>query len=175
MIALLAPGQGSQTPGMLADWLELPGAADQISRWSQISGLDLATLGTTATAEQITDTAVTQPLVVATTLLAGSEACGGVFARLVWKRTMGLDIRLGAPHTVAGWVVDADRYDQFVLACAGRRTSGLMVFDPTSSTISWTTALVFHTPMGALLWRGLGPAHRALVPRQLKRLAARGA
>ena len=41
MIAFLAPGQGSQTPGMLADWLELPGAADQISRWSQISGLDL--------------------------------------------------------------------------------------------------------------------------------------
>lgn len=73
MIAFLAPGQGSQTPGMLADWLELPGAADQISRWSQISGLDLATLGTTATAEEITDTAVTQPLVVATTLLAYGE------------------------------------------------------------------------------------------------------
>ena len=73
MIAFLAPGQGSQTPGMLADWLELPGAADQISRWSQISGLDLATLGTTATAEEITDTAVTQPLVVATTLLAFGE------------------------------------------------------------------------------------------------------
>ena len=70
MIALLAPGQGSQTPGMLAEWLNLPGAADRIDRWSQISGLDLARLGTTATAEEITDTAVTQPLVVATTLLA---------------------------------------------------------------------------------------------------------
>ena len=70
MIALLAPGQGSQTPGMLAEWLNLPGAADRIGRWSQISGLDLALLGTTATAEEITDTAVTQPLVVATTLLA---------------------------------------------------------------------------------------------------------
>lgn len=70
MIALLAPGQGSQTPGMLAEWLILPGAGDRIDRWSQISGLDLARLGTTATAEEITDTAVTQPLVVATTLLA---------------------------------------------------------------------------------------------------------
>jgi len=70
---MLAPGQGSQTPGMLADWLELPGAADQMARWSQISGLDLITLGTAATAEQITDTAVTQPLVVAATLLAHSE------------------------------------------------------------------------------------------------------
>jgi len=70
VIALLAPGQGSQTPGMLAEWLNLPGAADRIGRWSQISGLDLARLGTTATAEEITDTAITQPLVVATTLLA---------------------------------------------------------------------------------------------------------
>jgi [acyl-carrier-protein] S-malonyltransferase len=55
---------------MLAEWLNLPGAADRIGRWSQISGLDLARLGTTATAEEITDTAITQPLVVATTLLA---------------------------------------------------------------------------------------------------------
>ena len=73
MIALLAPGQGSQTPGMLAEWLELPGAADQIARWSDISGLDLGRLGTTATADEITDTAVTQPLVVAATLLANAE------------------------------------------------------------------------------------------------------
>lgn len=73
MIALLAPGQGSQTPGMLAEWLTLPGAADRIAAWSQISGLDLARLGTTATADEITDTAVTQPLVVATTLLAHDE------------------------------------------------------------------------------------------------------
>ena len=70
---MLAPGQGSQTPGMLASWLELPGAADRISTWSQSSGLDLARLGTTATAEEITDTAVTQPLVVAATLLAWEE------------------------------------------------------------------------------------------------------
>ncbi|MBU8818783.1 ACP S-malonyltransferase [Mycolicibacterium goodii] len=73
MLALLAPGQGSQTPGMLTPWLELPGAADRLATWSQISGLDLTTLGTTATAEEITDTAVTQPLVVAATLLAHEE------------------------------------------------------------------------------------------------------
>ncbi|MCV7221465.1 ACP S-malonyltransferase [Mycolicibacterium elephantis] len=70
---MLAPGQGSQTPGMLAAWLELPGAAERLATWSEISGLDLARLGTTATAEEITDTAVTQPLVVAATLLAHEE------------------------------------------------------------------------------------------------------
>ena len=73
VLAFLAPGQGSQTPGMLADWLELPGAAQRIAAWSEISGLDLARLGTSADAEEITDTAVTQPLVVAATLLAYEE------------------------------------------------------------------------------------------------------
>jgi [acyl-carrier-protein] S-malonyltransferase len=58
---------------MLAPWLELPGAAERIAAWSEISGLDLARLGTTATADEITDTAVTQPLVVAATLLAHLE------------------------------------------------------------------------------------------------------
>ena len=70
---MLAPGQGSQTPGMLVAWLEQPGAAERLAAWSEISGLDLARLGTTATAEEITDTAVTQPLVVAATLLAHEE------------------------------------------------------------------------------------------------------
>ncbi|OSC24637.1 ACP S-malonyltransferase [Mycobacterium vulneris] len=73
MIALLAPGQGSQTEGMLSPWLELAGAADQLALWSKASGLDLARLGTTASTEEITDTAVTQPLVVAATLLAHQE------------------------------------------------------------------------------------------------------
>jgi [acyl-carrier-protein] S-malonyltransferase len=73
VIALLAPGQGSQTEGMLSPWLELPGAADQLTLWSKAGGLDLVRLGTTASTEEITDTAVTQPLVVAATLLAHQE------------------------------------------------------------------------------------------------------
>lgn len=70
---MLAPGQGSQTPGMLTPWLELPGVRDQLELWSKLTRLDLIRLGTTATAEEITDTAVTQPLVVATALLAYDE------------------------------------------------------------------------------------------------------
>lgn len=58
---------------MLAPWLELPGAAERIGGWSESIGLDLARLGTTATADEITDTAITQPLVVAATLLAHHE------------------------------------------------------------------------------------------------------
>jgi [acyl-carrier-protein] S-malonyltransferase len=73
VIALLAPGQGSQTPGMLNPWLEVAGAGDRLELWSKAAGLDLTRLGTTATAEEITDTAVTQPLVVAAALLAFEE------------------------------------------------------------------------------------------------------
>nr|BFE54476.1 ACP S-malonyltransferase [Saccharothrix mutabilis subsp. capreolus] len=73
VIALLAPGQGSQTPGMLAPWLELEGAGQRVAAWSEATGLDLARLGTTADADEIKDTAITQPLVVALALLAFEE------------------------------------------------------------------------------------------------------
>ncbi len=73
MISLLAPGQGSQTPGMLSPWLALPGAQARLEVWSKAAGLDLVRLGTTATAEEITDTSVTQPLVVAASLLANED------------------------------------------------------------------------------------------------------
>ncbi|MFB9567592.1 acyltransferase domain-containing protein [Saccharopolyspora hordei] len=73
MIALLAPGQGSQTPGMFQPWLELDGVAERLGAWSELTGLDLVRLGTTADAEEIKDTAVTQPLVVALSLIAAEE------------------------------------------------------------------------------------------------------
>ncbi|CCH28898.1 [Acyl-carrier-protein] S-malonyltransferase [Saccharothrix espanaensis DSM 44229] len=73
VIALLAPGQGSQTPGMFTPWLDVEGAAERVAAWSEATGLDLLRLGTTAEADEIKDTAVTQPLVVALALLAFEE------------------------------------------------------------------------------------------------------
>ncbi|HEU5471394.1 MAG TPA: ACP S-malonyltransferase [Actinophytocola sp.] len=73
MLVLLAPGQGAQSPGMLTPWLEVDGVPDTIARWSELTGLDLLHLGTEADAEEIKDTAVTQPLVVALALLAHAE------------------------------------------------------------------------------------------------------
>jgi [acyl-carrier-protein] S-malonyltransferase len=73
MIALLAPGQGAQSPGMLTPWLALADAEERIAMWSGAAGLDLRRLGTTASAEEIKDTAVTQPLIVALSLLAAEE------------------------------------------------------------------------------------------------------
>jgi malonyl CoA-acyl carrier protein transacylase len=76
VLAVLAPGQGAQKPGMLTDWLELPGA-ESFFRWAgAIADADLLTLGTTGDAEAIKDTAVTQPLVVAMSLFIARELGG---------------------------------------------------------------------------------------------------
>jgi malonyl CoA-acyl carrier protein transacylase len=76
VLAVLAPGQGAQKPGMLTDWLDLPGA-QSFFRWAgAIADADLLTLGTTGDAEAIQDTAVTQPLVVAMSLFVARELGG---------------------------------------------------------------------------------------------------
>ena len=72
MLAIIAPGQGSQTPGMLAPWLENVDCAESITRWSEVIGKDLIALGTTADADEIRDTANAQPLIVATGLIAAN-------------------------------------------------------------------------------------------------------
>ena len=68
MLILTAPGQGAQTPGFLSPWLELPGLAERLGAWSELAGRDLVRLGTTGSAEEITDTSVAQPLLVAAAL-----------------------------------------------------------------------------------------------------------
>lgn len=70
MLAIVCPGQGSQTPGFLEPWLELPGISETLSQWSEATGVDLVTHGTTSDEEAIKDTAVAQPLIVAAGLLA---------------------------------------------------------------------------------------------------------
>ncbi|WP_031004848.1 ACP S-malonyltransferase [Streptomyces sp. NRRL F-5727] len=72
MLVLVAPGQGAQTPGFLTPWLELPGTADRLAAWSDAIGLDLVHYGTKADADEIRDTAVAQPLLVAAGLLSAA-------------------------------------------------------------------------------------------------------
>ncbi len=69
MLALVAPGQGAQTPGMLAPWIEDPAAKLLVQQWAHEIRLDLVRLGTTADADEIKDTANAQPLIVAAGLL----------------------------------------------------------------------------------------------------------
>jgi [acyl-carrier-protein] S-malonyltransferase len=81
MLALIAPGQGSQTPGMLLPWIADPSKADLLGQWSQAIDLDLIHLGSTADADEIRDTANAQPLIVAAGLLsAGALDLEGKFS-----------------------------------------------------------------------------------------------
>ena len=75
MLAIIAPGQGSQTPGMLNSWIADPLLKELLISWSDAIGLDLAHLGTVADEDEIKDTANAQPLIVATSLL-GAHALG---------------------------------------------------------------------------------------------------
>ena len=69
MLAIVAPGQGSQTPGFLAPWVEIPRVRELLEWWSAVADLDLIRLGTTADSEEIKDTAYAQPLIVAAGLV----------------------------------------------------------------------------------------------------------
>ena len=75
MLAIIAPGQGSQTPGMFNSWVTNPIFHELLSKWSMRIDLDLIRLGTTADAEEIKDTANAQPLILAASLL-GAHALG---------------------------------------------------------------------------------------------------
>lgn len=75
MLAIIAPGQGAQTPGFLAPWLEDETLRDLLGSWSERIELDLSHLGRTADAEEIRNTANAQPLIVAAGLL-GMKALG---------------------------------------------------------------------------------------------------
>jgi [acyl-carrier-protein] S-malonyltransferase len=77
MLLVAAPGQGAQAPGFLSPWLELPGFADRLAGWSQLAGCDLVSAGTTADADEIRDTAVAQPLLVAAGLAAAEALLRG--------------------------------------------------------------------------------------------------
>ncbi len=81
MLALIAPGQGSQTPGMLLPWIADPSKAKLLRSWSDAIDLDLLHLGATADADEIRDTANAQPLIVAAGLLsAGALDLKGKFS-----------------------------------------------------------------------------------------------
>ena len=70
VIIAVFPGQGSQSPGFLAPWLQLDGAAERLAAYSEWSGVDLIAAGTEWDADRIRDTQIAQPLIVAASLLS---------------------------------------------------------------------------------------------------------
>ncbi|MFD0823724.1 PucR family transcriptional regulator, partial [Micromonospora zhanjiangensis] len=127
-----------QKPGFLAPWLDLPGARDRLAEWSTLAGVDLVHLGTRADADEIKDTARTQPLLVAADLRqdvygvlvrAGGElletldaffAAGGVLesaARALYVHPNTVRYRLRRIAEVTGFAPLAPR-DAFALRVA---------------------------------------------------------
>ena len=74
MLALLAPGQGAQTPGFLASWLENEASRALVERWSELIDLDLVHLGTLSDSDEIRETSHAQPLLVAAGLISAAQA-----------------------------------------------------------------------------------------------------
>lgn len=92
MLAIVAPGQGAQRPGLLSPWLEVDGVTDHLEALSEAAQLDLVAAGTTWDADAIRPTEVAQPLVVAASLIA---------ARVLRSHGVAADVTAG--HSVGEW------------------------------------------------------------------------
>ena len=69
--ALVFPGQGAQTVGMLGDWCDgHPAALELFTRASSILGYDLAAICRHGPAEKLNATSVSQPAILVTSLAA---------------------------------------------------------------------------------------------------------
>jgi [acyl-carrier-protein] S-malonyltransferase len=123
VIVVVAPGQGSQTPGFLAPWLEEPAAVEHLERLSDAADLNLVELGTNGDAETIRSTDVAQPLIVAAglvTLAALDRRVPAVAGHSVGEITAA--VAAGVLDEQAGMALIAVRGRAMAQAAALRRT-----------------------------------------------------
>ena len=115
MIALTCPGQGAQTPGFLAPWLELESFKSEIEKYSRILDMDLVHFGTEADADQIKDTKIAQPLIVAASMASHAALIGALKDSSFIQGVAGHSVGEIAAANIAG-VFDTEAALKFVKA-----------------------------------------------------------
>ncbi len=115
MIALTCPGQGAQTPGFLSPWLELDSFKAAIEKYSAVLEMDLVHFGTKADADQIKDTRVAQPLIVAASMASHAVLIQALQDKSIIAGIAGHSVGEIAAANIAG-VLDTEAALRFVKA-----------------------------------------------------------
>ncbi|MCH0566849.1 MULTISPECIES: ACP S-malonyltransferase [unclassified Streptomyces] len=172
MFAIMAPGQGSQAPGMLAGWLRDPAHAERARAWSEAADCDLVHLGTRASAAEIARTENTQPLLVAAGLLAHPELAGTGQADVAVGHSVG-ELTAAAYAGVLGPVdavrLAAVRGRAMAAACAEAPTSMAAVVGGDASEV---LARISELGLTAATFNGPGQIVAAGLTERLDELAA---
>ncbi len=176
MLLIAAPGQGAQAAGFLSPWLELPGFSDRMASWSDLAGIDLIRCGTVADPDEIRDTSVAQPLLVAAAIATAEVLASGPAVSGLSGAVAGHSVGELAAGAMAGVIPAADalrlvrvRGQAMARAAAAEQTGMTAVLGGDSAAVLAAIAAHGLTPANV---NGAGQIVAAGTMAQLAALAA---
>jgi len=174
MLVFLCPGQGSQKPGFMTSWLELPLYKTKLEEFSETISLDLIKHGTLSDEETIRDTAIAQPLIVAASLataaLLASANVSGVAGHSVGE-VAAASISGVLSETDALKLVDTRAKAMARAAASGEATSMAAILGGETATV---IARLNELGLSAANYNGAGQIVAAGSKAGIEKLAADG-